>query len=82
MKNNKGFSTVELVVSFSICMVVVVILFQIVVSLRELYEKSGIKTELLNKKKIFIQVLPEELRNLFLQAYWSDDFFSAPFKIK
>lgn len=40
------------------------------------------KTELLNKKKIFIQVLPEELRNLFLQAYWSDDFFSAPFKIK
>ena len=42
--NNKGFSILELIVSFSICMVVVFVLFQIVVVLKEVYEKSTIKT--------------------------------------
>lgn len=54
MKNNKGFSILELIVSFSICMVVVVILFQIVVVLKEVYEKSSVKTELLNKQNLII----------------------------
>lgn len=54
MKNNKGFSIIELVVSFSVCMVVVVVLFQIVISLKELYEKSGVKTELLGKQNLIV----------------------------
>ena len=54
MKNNKGFSTLELVISFSICMVVVVILFQIVISLKELYEKTVVKTELLSKQNLIV----------------------------
>lgn len=41
-----------------------------------------LKMESLNHQNIFIVVLSEELRNLFLQAIWSDNFFSAPFKIE
>ena len=57
MKNNKGFSMVELIVSFAICSVIVVFLFQIVLVLKDLYEKSAIKTTLLNKQNIIVNLI-------------------------
>ena len=54
MKNHKGFSILELVVSFSICMIVAVILLQIVLALKEVYEKSIVKTDLLNKQNLIV----------------------------
>ena len=54
MKNNKGFSILELIISFSVCMVIVVVLFQIIMVLKEVYEKSAVKTELLNKQNLVV----------------------------
>lgn len=50
LKNNKGFTVVELVTSFALAMVVFVFLFEIVVTLKDLYINSGYKTELLYKQ--------------------------------
>lgn len=44
----KGFTVVELIVSFSLVMVIVIFLFQIVISMKNLYTNSDLKTELLN----------------------------------
>ena len=52
MKNNGGFSIVELIVSFSLTMIIVVILFEIIVYMKELYEKSVTETELLNRQNL------------------------------
>ncbi len=48
----KGFTTVELIVSFSLTMVIVVFLFQIVIDLKKIYDVDLLKTELLNKQSI------------------------------
>lgn len=50
MKNNKGFTIMELILAFSITIVVGVLLFELTISLKNLYVKSGIKTELLIKQ--------------------------------
>lgn len=52
---NQGFTVVELVVSFSITLVVILLLFQIVISLKDLYVKDGLKTELLIKQSLMTQ---------------------------
>lgn len=52
MKNKKGFTVVELIVSFALTMTVAVFLFQIVIILKNLYNNSGLKTELLNKQAL------------------------------
>ena len=48
----KAFTTVELIVSFSLTMVIVVFLFQLVVSLKNIYIANLLKTELLNMQAI------------------------------
>src|SRR5574344_244247 len=48
--NNKGFTTVELIVSFSLTAVIVLFLFQLVFVLKDLYVLSGIKLKLLTKQ--------------------------------
>lgn len=69
MKNNKGFSIIELIVSFTICTVIMIVLFQIVLVLKDLYEKSAIKTTLLNRQNIIVNliysdILEKELNNV------------------
>lgn len=59
--NNKGFSVLELVISFSICMIIVFTLFQVILSLREVYEKSEIKTSLLNKQNIVVDLIYDDI---------------------
>lgn len=63
MKNNKGFSLVELIVSFTLTMVIVVILFEIIVSMKELYVSSVTKTELLNKQNLFTDYIYSDIYN-------------------
>ena len=48
--NNKGFTMVELIASFSLTSIIVVMLLQIVFSLKEIQEYSDVKTELLTKQ--------------------------------
>lgn len=61
MKNNKGFSLVELIVSFTLTMVIVVILFEIIVSMKDLYVSSVTKTELLNKQSIYTDYIYSDI---------------------
>lgn len=63
MKNNKGFSILELIVSFSLTMIIVVILFEIIVSMKEIYEKSVTKTELINRQNLFTDYLYNDKLN-------------------
>ena len=57
----KGFTVVELIVSFSLTMVIVVFLFQIVISLKNMYTANSLKTELLNKQAI----ISDKINNSF-----------------
>ena len=48
--NNKGFTIVELIVSFTLASIIVVLLFQLVLNLKEIQEYSDVKTKLLTKQ--------------------------------
>ena len=67
--NNKGFTMVELIASFSLTSIIVVMLLQIVFSLKEIQEYSDVKTELLTKQatisnKINKELYQKELKNI------------------
>ena len=62
-KSNKGITIVELVVSISILSIVVLFLFQLILSLKEVYTSSGVKTEMLNKQAIINREINEDLIN-------------------
>ena len=44
---NKGFTVVEMLSAFTLSSIIIIILFQLIINLKELYMSSGIKTELL-----------------------------------
>lgn len=52
MKKNQGFSIIELIVSFTLTMIIVVILFEIIISLKNVYENSVTKSALISKQNI------------------------------
>lgn len=53
-KNNKGFTVVEMGVSFCLIFTICILLFQVILSLKELYISSDIETTLLNKQGILL----------------------------
>lgn len=55
--NNKGFTVVELLASFTLTMVVVVFLFEIVLELKNVYVDMSLKTAILNKNSIVATTL-------------------------
>lgn len=59
LKNKQGFTVVELTVAFSLTLVVVLLLFQIIINLKDLYVKDGIKTELLIKQGLITKKVAE-----------------------
>lgn len=61
MKNNKGFTIVELLVSFVLAMIIVIILFELIINLKELYQTSGLKTEMLNKQNLMTDKIYSDL---------------------
>lgn len=60
--NKKGATIVELVVSVTILTVIVMLLFQTIISLKEVYNSSGIKTEMLNKQSLINKMINDDLR--------------------
>lgn len=48
----KGFTVVELIVSFSLTAVIATFLIQLVLSLNNIYKTSGVKTEIMNKQSL------------------------------
>lgn len=63
VKHKKGATVVELLVSFALVMIISIFLFQLVISLKELYDNSIIKTELLNKQSLISNKLNSSLNN-------------------
>ncbi len=61
--NNKGFTMVELIVSFMLTSIIVIILVQIIINLKEIYEYSDVKTELLTKQATISNRINEQLLN-------------------
>ena len=61
--NNKGFTLVELLVSFTLSMIIVIILFQLIINLKEVYMQIGLKTELLNKQNLMENKIYSDLLN-------------------
>ena len=61
--NKKGFTVVELIVSITLTFVIVSLLFQVLLSLRDVYVSSGVRTQLLNKQTIISSKLNEDLYN-------------------
>ena len=66
--NKKGFTVVELTVSFSLVSVIAVMLFNLIFSLKELYESGDIKTSLLNKQAIMDKKIYEDLNTRDLKS--------------
>lgn len=63
MKNNRGFTVVEMGVSFCLIFTVCILLFQVVLSLKELYIKSDFETTLLNRQGIILNKMYKDFRN-------------------
>lgn len=63
MKKKNGFTVVELIVSFSLTMIVVLFLFQTIILLKDMYINNGIKSTLLNKQAIMNEKLYHDFRN-------------------
>ena len=64
MKNNKGFTVVELLVSVTLTVVIVLFLIEILLVLKNLYINTGIKTKLLTKQAIITENINNDLLNL------------------
>ena len=63
MKNNRGFTVVEVAVSFVLVATVSIVLLQLVLSLKDVYLSGDIKTTLLNKQGIMTKYIYDDLNN-------------------
>lgn len=61
MKNNKGFTLIELAVSFCLAATISIMLLQLVLSLKEVYISGDIKTTMLNKQGIMVKKIYDDL---------------------
>lgn len=58
---NKGFTIVEMLSAFILSSIIIIIMFQLIINLKEIYQSSGIKTEMLNKKYIMTNKIYTDL---------------------
>ncbi len=63
MNKNKGFTIIELILSFSITAIIVVLLFQLLLFLKDIYNDNGYKTELFIKQALISNEINNELEN-------------------
>lgn len=66
--NKKGFTVVELTVSFSLVSIIAIMLFNLIFSLKDLYVSGDIKTSLLNKQAIMDKKIYEDLNSRDLRS--------------
>ena len=69
--NKKGFTVIELIVSISLTLVISVFLVQIVLALDNLYNNSGIKTELLTKQSLISSQINSKLNEKTISSLTS-----------
>lgn len=68
MRKKRGFTLIEIVVTFSLISVITLLLFEIIISLRELYIKGDLQTTLLSKQGILTKKLSNDLEELKLKS--------------
>ena len=68
---NKGFTIVEMLSAFILSSIIIIIMFQLIINLKEIYQSSGIKTEILNKKYIITNKIYTDLNEKMLIAIQS-----------
>ena len=68
---NKGFTIVEMLSAFILSSIIIIIMFQLIINLKEIYQSSGIKTEMLNKKYIMTNKIYTDLNEKTLIAIQS-----------
>ena len=71
MKNNKGFTLVEVAVSFALVATISIVLLQLVLSLKEVYLSGDVKTTLLNKQGIMTKNIYDDLNKKTLNSITS-----------
>ena len=71
MKNNKGFTIIEVAVSFVLVATISIVLLQLVLSLKEVYLTGDVKTTLLNKQGIMTKYIYDDLDNKDLASITS-----------
>lgn len=91
MKKKNGFTVVELMVSFSLTLVIVYFLIQVVFLLKEIYVGNGVKSDLLNKEAVMNEIIYNDFRNKTVQMvnncgkncllFYFDDNTNATLKI-
>lgn len=59
--NKKGFTVVELLASFSLTMIIVVFLFEILIELKDLYYEASVKTEVIQKQSLLVSKIRNTL---------------------
>ena len=64
---NKGFTIVEMLSAFTLSSIIIIILFQLIINLKEIYSSSGIKTELLNKQYLMTNKIYNDLNEKIVQ---------------
>ena len=70
MRNNKGFTVIELISSFVLVSLIVALLFEVLFIIKDLYSSSGIKTKLLVKQALISEKINDELstKNLMIAS--------------
>ena len=68
MKNNKGFTLIEVAVSFILVSTISLILLQLVLSLKEVYLTGDVKTTLLNRQGIMTKAIYDDLNEKELKS--------------
>lgn len=61
--NKKGFTVVELLASFTLSMIIIVFLFQIIIELKDIFTTSAVKTDTLSK----IDIVTDKIYDLIDQ---------------
>ncbi len=71
MNKKRGFTLIEVAVTFSLISVIVILLFQIIISLREVYIKGDLQTTLLSRQGILTKKINDDFQNLKLKSITS-----------
>lgn len=61
MNNQKGFTVVEMIVSFALTMVIVVFLLNIIILIKDAYISNGIKTVLMNQQAVITKQIYDDV---------------------
>ncbi len=61
MKKNKGFTLVEVIVSFALTMIIVLFLFQIIITLKRIYTDNFLTSDLILKQSNISQMINKDL---------------------